>query len=58
MLSPSSSELRPFANLETQHFRIFPKFLPALPDRHTFHRTVGELANVPKDYEVSHLSFQ
>ena len=30
----------------------FPKFLPALPDEHTFNRTPGELASAPKESKV------
>mmetsp|Transcript_20377 Transcript_20377/g.50678 ORF Transcript_20377/g.50678 Transcript_20377/m.50678 type:complete len:321 (-) Transcript_20377:295-1257(-) len=29
----------------------FPKFLPALPDEHTFSRTPGELASAQKDFQ-------
>lgn len=30
----------------------FPKFLPALPDEHTFNRTPGELSSTPNDLKV------
>lgn len=30
----------------------FPKFLPALPDEHTFNRTPGELSSTPNDLKA------
>lgn len=30
----------------------FPKFLPALPDEHTFNRTPGEISKAPNDLKV------
>lgn len=30
----------------------FPKFLPALPDEHTFRRTPGQVSSAPEAVEV------